>query len=102
MARRRRTADEASAILTLAAGGTITLAFQGNLFNLTTEEQKLIADLTGIIREYDATRIAGEPTAAATVKPETARRRQVRELARNTAQSRKDPLQANGGVAAAE
>jgi hypothetical protein len=36
----------------LSAGASLTLAFKGNLFDLTTAERELVADLSNIIQKY--------------------------------------------------
>jgi hypothetical protein len=88
---RRRTADESSATLKLTGGAMLTLTFRGNLFDMTPDEQKLIGDLSGIIRTHAETQgETPEPVAAA--KPETERRRRVRDVARKPLQSRSEPL----------
>lgn len=54
MSRGRQWADDSSVTVKLAAGGSINLAFRGNLFNLTEPERQLISALTDVIQKHEA------------------------------------------------
>jgi hypothetical protein len=55
MSRTRSWADDSSIAIKLSGGGSVTLAFRGNLFDLTPGERNLIADLTNVIQKYKDT-----------------------------------------------
>lgn len=68
MGRRKQWANDSSVTINLKAGGSVSLTFQGNFFDLTSEEQQLMSDLRKIIHGYHA---APEPEmmAAETKQP---------------------------------
>ena len=62
MSGRRRWADDSSVTVKLSSGGSFTLAFKGNLFDLTEAERQLISALTDVIQKYEgAKQDAGSP-----------------------------------------
>lgn len=52
MSGRRQWGEDSTVCMKLSAGASLTLAFKGNLFDLTTAERELVADLSNIIQKY--------------------------------------------------
>lgn len=61
MARGRQWGEDSTVCIKLSSGGSITLQFKGNLFDLSDDERKLIADVSSVIQRY---REALEPAPA--------------------------------------
>jgi hypothetical protein len=49
---RRQWGEDSTVTIDLSSGGSITLSFKGNMFEMSEDEQKLITDLTAMIRQY--------------------------------------------------
>lgn len=52
MSRRKQWAEDSTVKVELSAGASVTVAFHGNCFDLTTAERKLVADLTDVIHTH--------------------------------------------------
>jgi hypothetical protein len=52
MARGRQWGEDSTVCIKLSSGGSITLQFKGNLFDLSDDEHKLIGDLRAILQKY--------------------------------------------------
>lgn len=63
---RRQWGEDSTVRIDLSSGGSVTLAFKGNLFDLSAGERALITDLSGIIQKY---RDAGTMPATVAVQP---------------------------------
>lgn len=50
--RRQEWAGDSTVSVDLSSGGSITLQFKGNLFDLSDDEHKLVGDLRAIIQQY--------------------------------------------------
>lgn len=58
MARLRRQWGEDSTVrIDLSSGGSITLTFKGNLFDMSADERQLITDLSNIIQKYQDSQV---------------------------------------------
>ena len=66
MGRRKQWGNDSTRTIDLKSGGSVTLTFHGNFFDLTPEEQRLIADLTEIVHKYNA---APEPNLLTNTQP---------------------------------
>jgi hypothetical protein len=64
MARTKQWADDSSTQIKFARGGSLTLTFHGNLFDLLVHERQLITELSGVIQGYNL----AAPEAAVEVK----------------------------------
>lgn len=53
MARGKSWADDSTRQIKFAAGGSLTMAFHGNLFDLLPHEQVLITDLTKMLQRFN-------------------------------------------------
>jgi hypothetical protein len=51
---RRQWGNDATVSVKLSANAVLTLAFKGNLFDLSPAERELINDLTAVIQKYEA------------------------------------------------
>lgn len=54
MSRRRQWGEDSTVRIDLSSGGSVTLTFKGNLFDLQTDERQLISDLSETIQRYKA------------------------------------------------
>lgn len=54
MSGRRQWASDSTASVKLSAGGSITLTFRGNLFDLTLAERELMSALSNVIQKHEA------------------------------------------------
>ena len=54
MSRRRQWGEDSTVSIDLSSGGSITLAFRGNLFDLRADERQLISDLSETIQRFKA------------------------------------------------
>ncbi len=54
MPRGRQWGDDSSTQIKLAGGGSITLTFRGNLFDLLPNERALLAALSTVVQEFNA------------------------------------------------
>ena len=52
MSRRRQWGEDSTVRIDLSAGASVTLAFKGNLFDLTDDERRLINDLSAPIQKH--------------------------------------------------
>jgi hypothetical protein len=52
MSRRRQWGEDSTVSIDLSSGGSVSLSFKGNLFDLSADERKLISDLSAIIQQY--------------------------------------------------
>jgi hypothetical protein len=52
MSRRRQWAEDSTVKIDLSAGAQVTLAFRGNLFDLTGDERRLVGDLSTTIQMF--------------------------------------------------
>jgi len=52
MARGRQWGEDSTVCIKLSSGGSITLQFKGNLFDLTADERRVISDLSATIQRY--------------------------------------------------
>ena len=52
MARGKSWGDDSTTQIKFAAGGSLTLVFKGNLFDLTPEERQLITDLSITVQRF--------------------------------------------------
>ena len=52
MGRTRQWSDDNTVSITLMSGGSVTLMFKGNVFDLTEDERRLVGDLTTTIKRY--------------------------------------------------
>jgi hypothetical protein len=53
--RTRNWGDDSSICIKLSGGGSVTLTFKGNMFDLRDAERQLIADLSNVIQKYKDT-----------------------------------------------
>ena len=59
---RRQWGEGSTVILKFSEGGSVSLTFRGNLFDLSLDERRLVSDLSSVIQKYkDA---EGKPVAA--------------------------------------
>lgn len=52
MSRRRRLVENSAVCIDFAEGGSVSLAFKGNMFDLTPDEQTLIAAITTLVKTF--------------------------------------------------
>ncbi len=55
MARGRSWADDSTTQIKFAGGGSVTVAFHGNFFDLTKEERQLIDELSDVTQKFQQT-----------------------------------------------
>ena len=53
MARGKSWADDNTAQIKFAAGGSLTMAFRGNLFDLLPNERALITELSDVVQKFN-------------------------------------------------
>jgi hypothetical protein len=53
MARGRQWGDDSSTQIKFAGGGSVSVIFRGNLFDLLPNERTLIADLSSVIQRFN-------------------------------------------------
>jgi hypothetical protein len=70
MSRRRQWGEDSTVTIDLSSGGSVTLTFKGNLFDLTADERRLISDLSSIIQKYRDAEIEPGRLAAAVLAEE--------------------------------
>jgi hypothetical protein len=51
--RRRQRADDSAVCVKLSSDASVTLAFKGNLFDLTPAERELISALSDVIQKHE-------------------------------------------------
>jgi hypothetical protein len=52
MSGRRQWAEDSTVTIRLTSGGSVTLVFKGNMFDLTQPERELIAELSTVVQKF--------------------------------------------------